>query len=90
MGIEFGDSVVSSRHGHTGRVYGFEHLTDEDQGWIDMQSIPLTPEDIQGRFVRILCNGGGGAVSVPERSCHIIDPIEDFQHMYAEEYFGNT
>ena len=87
MSIKKGDFVKSNRHGHTGRVYDFERLTDADQDWVDMQTIPLTVEDLQGRFIRILIHDGG-AVSVPESSCTKIKPIKEFWHPYANEHFG--
>lgn len=85
-GISFGDYVTSSHHGHTGRAYKFEMLTEDDRDWIELQNIPLTIEDIQQPMIGIL-NHKGGAVSVPAASCTIIDDIEDFEHPYAEEHF---
>ena len=77
-----GDFVMSVRHGHKGRISGFSRLTNEDAAWVECQSIPLTIEDIQGRFVDILCHGGG-AVVVPEASCAHIPAIKYFVNLYA-------
>jgi len=85
-GISFGDYVESSRHGHKGRAYKFEMLTEDDRDWINGLNIPLTIEDIQGPMISILTHRGG-SVSVPAGSCSIIPTIEDFEHNYAEEYF---
>lgn len=84
--INHGDYVTSSRHGHTGRAYKFEMLTNDDADWVAGLNIPLTIEDMQGRMVGILCDKGG-AVSVPESSCKVIPAIDDFSHPYKDEHF---
>lgn len=85
-GIERGAYVRSSRHGHEGRVYKFEKLTNEDADWVALQSIPYTLEEIQDTHVGILCHGGG-SVSVPASTCEVVPTIEDFDNDYNEEYF---
>ena len=87
--ITHGDYVTSSRFGHTGRAYKFRLLTNEDAEWVAEQSIPLTIENLQERFVSILCHKGG-AVLVPESSLTKIDPIEDFEHPYLEHHFPSA
>ena len=87
--IAFGDYVESDRHGHQGRVYKFEMLTNSDASWLAGLSVPITIEETQEPMICILCHDGG-AVSVPAASCSIIPDIKDFTHLYAEDYFGKA
>jgi hypothetical protein len=87
--IQHGDYVRSSRHGHEGRVYGFQKLTNDDADWVACQNIPLTIENLQERFVNILVHKGG-AVMVPESSCEVIPTIKDFEHRDVEDHFPSS
>lgn len=81
-----GDYVRSRNHGHTGRVYKFEYLTNEADWWVKVQSIQPTIEQIRGKWVGILCNKGG-AVLVPIDTCEKIPAIKGFTHPCAKEHF---
>ncbi len=84
--VAMGDFVKSTSHGHTGRVYKIEYTDDSWNDWLSLQSIPPTPEQIKGEWIGILINGHG-AVSVPEDTCTIIPPIEDFYRQHKDSPF---
>ncbi len=84
--IIMGDFVRSTRHNHTGRVYHFRRLTNEDSDWVKAQEIPVTIEEIQGCWLGILCHKGG-SVLVPYDTCTKIPPIEGFSNPWNSEYF---
>jgi hypothetical protein len=86
MNISYGDYVRTKRHGHTGRAYTFERLTEANADWIRNLTIQPSLEEILGTWVGILCNGGG-AVLTPMSQCEKIPPIEGFNHPYAQDHF---
>lgn len=86
MNITFGAYVVSSNHGHAGRVTDIKFLNAEDLEWVKGLEITPTAEQLKGAWVDILCNGGG-AVMVPADTLTEVVGM-DFENPYAEYHFA--
>jgi hypothetical protein len=90
--IRIGDFVQSDRHGHKGRVYGFERLNESAADWIRGLRVQPTLEQILGVWVNVLCDdptgrGHGGAILTPISACTKIPPIEGFYHICGKDHF---
>jgi hypothetical protein len=65
---KLGHSVRTGRNNHRGIVYAIHHSfadTGLDLRWFDIQSPPVPASARSGKWVSILCDGGG-SVCVPE------------------------
>lgn len=94
--IILGSYVRSARHGHIGRVTDIDlsfaftgeagRHDDDGEGWLAGQTIPVSEEQRQGRWISILVHNGG-AVLVPVDSVEVIEPFP-FVNDFAAFYFG--
>lgn len=80
-----GQYVRTTRHGYTGRVVQRHYSCPETADWIASQSLPLTPEQVDGPWVSILVHDGG-AIVTPEDSVEVI-PRFVFRHRDRDDYF---
>ena len=85
-GVKLGSYVRTRKYGYTGRVTQV-HLSGCPQGpaWQMGQSIPLTPEEIEGVWFSVLVQPAG-AVVVSASDVEKVEPFE-FTNPWADEYF---
>jgi hypothetical protein len=85
-----GDWVQAENYGYIGRVTEIHHWCPEGPAWIQGQSIPVTEEQVNGRWVSILIQGGGAAVQ-PISTVRVLDetevPATALDNLWAEVYF---
>ena len=84
--------VRSSRHGHVGRVTTVHVQCPEPESWIARQVPPISDKDRDGRWVSILCHGGG-SVAVPIASVATIpddDHPDVLDNPWTDDHFGTA
>lgn len=74
MTVYLGDYVATTKHRNRGRVHGIHHSCPENEGWLQMQTPPITDAERKEPWVSVLCDGGG-AVVVPMSDCTAIAPF---------------
>lgn len=85
--MKFGSYVISSSHGHTGRVTGIRYMGLKDQEWLDGLTIRPTQEQLVEPWVDILCQDGG-AVIVPMNTVTVVEEFA-LNNPYEDETFIN-
>lgn len=88
MTVYLGDYVTTTKHGYIGRVYIVDHRCPESEGWIAGQSIPVTDDERNERWVSILTHPAG-AIVTPMSDCTLIEPFE-FHNPWADMYFRDA
>lgn len=84
----FGDYVQTSRHNFKGRILEFVTLCDNKivRDWLKEQSLPVTDQQRDGVWVRILVHNGG-SVLAPADSVSKIEAF-DFKNRDADKCFA--
>ncbi len=72
-----GDYIQTTQHGYLGRVYKTHYGCPQDRAWINQQSIPVTEEQMDEKWVSVLVHGGGAIVTWAS-DCTVIGPIVNF------------
>lgn len=92
MTVYLCDYVRTTKYGYEGRVTAIHHECPEGAAWRMGQEIPITPKELNERWVSVLQNNGSnraGAVVVPESDCTVVEPFE-FGNLWADYYFRDA
>lgn len=84
-----GEYVRTKKHGHRGRVKAIYPLfseTGESQEWLNAQRVPVTEEELNGRWYGVLCKDGG-SVLVSESDIVEKEKPYDLNNLWEDEYF---
>ena len=84
-----GDWVKSLQYGHVGRVFKVHHWCPQDEAWIAIQSISVTDEQREERWVSILVDKGGSVVQ-PISTVRVLtadEAPEKLRNDFASMYF---
>jgi hypothetical protein len=81
---------VRDQYGRIGRVTEKHYICPQDEQWLSMQTIPVTPEQMEEPWCSVLVHNSGAVVQPISTLCKLDNHPESLHNPWTSFYFRET